>query len=80
MANNTKQQAINTFTGGLNTDLHPLTTPNDILTDCINGTVITYNGNEYILQMIWVIISWIKLNYMQIIFPLELRSMEILYT
>lgn len=50
MANNTKQQAINTFTGGLNTDLHPLTTPNDILTDCINGTVITYNGNEYILQ------------------------------
>ena len=40
MANNTKQQAINTFTGGLNTDL----------TDCINGTVITYNGNEYILQ------------------------------
>ena len=50
MANNTKQQAINTFTGGLNTDLHPLTTPNDILTDCINGTIITYNGNEYILQ------------------------------
>lgn len=50
MANNTKQQAINTFTGGLNTDLHPLTTPNNILTDCINGTIITYNGNEYILQ------------------------------
>lgn len=50
MANNTKQQTINTFTGGLNTDLHPLTTPNDILTDCINGTFITYNGNEYILQ------------------------------
>lgn len=31
-------------------DLHPLTTPNDVLTDCINGTLITYNGNEYILQ------------------------------
>ena len=41
MANNTKQKAINTFTGGLNTDLHPLTTTNDILTDCINGTDIT---------------------------------------
>lgn len=50
MNNSTKQQSLNTFTGGLNTDLHPLTTPNDILTDCINGTVITYNGNEYILQ------------------------------
>ena len=50
MANNTRQQTINTFTGGLNTDLHPLTTPNDVLTDCVNGTVITYNGNEFILQ------------------------------
>lgn len=50
MANNTKQQTINTFTGGLNTDLHPLTTPNDVLSDCVNGTVITYNGNEFILQ------------------------------
>lgn len=46
----TIQQAVNTFTDGLNTDLHPLTTPNTVLTDCINGTVITYNGNEYILQ------------------------------
>lgn len=46
----TKQIQVNTFTDGLNTDLHPLTTPNTILTDCINGTIITYNGNEYILQ------------------------------
>lgn len=46
----TKQAQINTFTDGLNTDLHPLTTPNTMLTDCINGTIITYNGNEYILQ------------------------------
>lgn len=46
----TKQAQINVFTEGLNTDLHPLTTPNNILTDCINGTVITYNGNEFILQ------------------------------
>ena len=46
----TIQQTVNRFTDGLNTDLHPLTTPNTILSDCINGTVITYNGNEYILQ------------------------------
>ena len=46
----TKQQVTNTFTGGLNTDLHPLTVPNNILTDCVNGTIITYNGNEYVLQ------------------------------
>jgi len=27
-------------------DLHPLSTPNDVLTDALNGTLITYNGNE----------------------------------
>lgn len=31
-------------------DLHPLTTPDNILTDCVNGTILTQNGNEYILQ------------------------------
>lgn len=31
-------------------DTHPLTTPQDILTDCLNGTLITYNGNEFVLQ------------------------------
>lgn len=46
----TKQIQTNVFTDGLNTDLHPLTTPNTVLTDCVNGTIITYNGNEYILQ------------------------------
>lgn len=46
----TKQTQINTFDAGLNTDLHPLTTPNNTLTDCINGTILTHNGNEYILQ------------------------------
>ena len=51
----TKQAQINVFTEGLNTDLHPLTTPNNILTDCINGTVITYNGNEFILRLFEVI-------------------------
>ena len=41
---------VNSFTGGLNTDLHPLVQPNDTLTDCVNGTLITYNGNENMLQ------------------------------
>ena len=41
---------VNSFTGGLNTDLHPLVHPNDTFTDCINGTLFTYNGNENMLQ------------------------------
>ena len=44
------QIASNTFTDGLMTDLNPLNTPNTVLTDCINGTIITYNGNEFTLQ------------------------------
>lgn len=31
-------------------DLNPLSTPSNVLTDCINGTFITYNGNEFSLQ------------------------------
>lgn len=45
-----KTSQVNTFTGGINTDLHPLLQPNDTLTDCVNGTLITYNGNENMLQ------------------------------
>lgn len=45
-----KTAQVNTFTGGLNTDLHPLLQPNDTLSDCVNGTLITYNGNENMLQ------------------------------
>ena len=45
-----RQEATNSFTEGLITDLHPLNTPNTVLTDCLNGTLITYNGNEFILQ------------------------------
>lgn len=44
------QVAVNTFSDGLMTDLNPLSTPNTVLTDCINGTIITYNGNEFTLQ------------------------------
>lgn len=45
-----KQAAHNTFTQGMVTDLTPLTTPNNVLTDCLNGTIITYSGNEFTLQ------------------------------
>lgn len=45
-----KKEAINTFGEGLIMDLHPLTTPNNVLTNCLNGTIITYNGNEFVLQ------------------------------
>lgn len=45
-----RQTQVNTFSEGLNMDLHPLTTPNTILTDCVNGTMITYNDNEFVLQ------------------------------
>lgn len=45
-----RKEAINTFGEGLIMDLHPLTTPNNVLTNCLNGTIITYNGNEFVLQ------------------------------
>lgn len=41
---------VNQFNDGMNKDLHPLMTPNTILTDCLNGTLITYNGDEFVLQ------------------------------
>lgn len=45
-----RQTANNTFSDGLNLDLHPIVTPNTVLTDNLNGTFITYNGNEFCLQ------------------------------
>ena len=50
VADQSKSGQVNSFTGGLNTDLHPMLQPNDTLTDCVNGTLITYNGNENMLQ------------------------------
>lgn len=44
------QSTTNVFQGGLTTDLHPLVTANTQLTDALNATFITYNGNEMILQ------------------------------
>ncbi len=45
-----KQEAVNTFTDGLIMDLNPLSMPNTALTNCLNGTLLTYNGNENMLQ------------------------------
>ncbi len=45
-----QKETINTFKEGLIQDLNPLTTPNTVLTDCLNGTLVTYNGNELVLQ------------------------------
>ena len=45
-----KQTATNVWKDGLNKDLNPMNTPNTVLTDNLNGTFITYNGNELSLQ------------------------------
>lgn len=45
-----KKETVNTFEGGLNKDLNPIITPNNILTDNLNGTFITFNGDELSLQ------------------------------
>jgi len=45
-----KQESTNSFNGGLVSDLNVLTTPNNVLTDCINGTFVTFNGDELTLQ------------------------------
>jgi len=43
-----KSASTNTFTG-LAMDFNPIVTPNNVLTDCLNGTIITNNGNENVL-------------------------------
>lgn len=45
-----RQECSNTFSDGLMMDLNPINTPKSVLTDCLNGTYITYNGNEFVLQ------------------------------
>jgi len=47
---NMRQRTQNTFSGGMIMDLNPLSTPRDVLVDCLNGTIITYNGTEFVLQ------------------------------
>ena len=45
-----RQEIPSTFGDGLMMDLNPINTPKSVLTDCLNGTYITYNGNEFVLQ------------------------------
>lgn len=45
-----RQELANTFSDGMMKDLNPINTPKSVLTDCLNGTYITYNGNEFVLQ------------------------------
>lgn len=42
--------ANNTFENGLLQDVNPLVTPNNVVTNCLNGTLVTLNGNENTLQ------------------------------
>lgn len=44
------EQAVNQFTKGLQTDTNPMMQGSDTLSDCLNGTIITMNGNEVALQ------------------------------
>lgn len=44
------EQAVNTFQKGINKDLNPMTIGNESLTDALNATLLTKNGNEAILQ------------------------------
>lgn len=45
-----KGNATNQFSQGLVMDLNPLLTPNTVLTDALNATIYTNNGNEGVLQ------------------------------
>ena len=45
-----KDSTVNTFQDGLIMDLNPILTPNTALTNCLNGTIVTFNGNENVLQ------------------------------
>jgi hypothetical protein len=43
-------EATSFFTEGMIMDVHPLMTPNNMLTNALNATIITFNGNEFMLQ------------------------------
>ncbi len=45
-----KNSTTSTFGDGMVLDLNPISTPNNVLTNCLNGTLITFNGNEGVLQ------------------------------
>lgn len=45
-----KTGTTNTFTGGMVMDLNPQETPNNVLVNALNGTIVTFQGNEKVLQ------------------------------
>lgn len=47
---NTRLTTPNTFTKGLVMDFNPTVTKNDVLTNALNATLLTFNGNEMQLQ------------------------------
>lgn len=44
------KSTTNVFSKGLTTDLHPMQVANTQMTDALNATFLTYNGNEMMLQ------------------------------
>ena len=50
--NNGKGSSTNEFTGGLNTDLHPIVVQNKQLTDALNAELVTTGDNQYIIRNI----------------------------
>lgn len=46
-----RAETTSTFEQGMIMDLNPLTTPNNVLTSCLNGTLVTFQGNENVLQV-----------------------------
>lgn len=45
-----KAETTNVFTDGLIMDLNPIVTPNNVISNALNATLITMNGNENSLQ------------------------------
>lgn len=45
-----KAETVNVFTDGLVMDLNPIVTPNNVVSNALNATLITMNGNENALQ------------------------------
>lgn len=45
-----KEEAINTFNQGMVMDINPIVTPDDSLCNALNATLVTFNGNENVLQ------------------------------
>lgn len=44
------KEALNTFSEGLVKDYNEMAVPSKVMTNCLNGTLVTYNGNEFTLQ------------------------------